>query len=270
MEETPLDGGMRVPVLMYHRVGVATGLWEERYCVSPSRFAEHMDALRSAGWQPCSPAAMLSWLDSRDTLPERSVLITFDDGFRGVHEHALPVLASRGWPFAVFVVSGLVGKHDEWSVSEHPQSRTYPLLDWSHLRELLRHGVTVGSHSRLHRDLTLLNEDALGRDLADSRTELEDGLGCPVGELAYPYGRHDQRVIAAARSAGYAAAFSVRAGFNDRQANRFQIRRLDVYGTDSASALLRKLRLGTNDGRVTSLVRYYFRRAGARLGLQTA
>ena len=78
--------------------------------------------------------------------------------------------------------------------------------------------------------------------------------------FAYPYGHHDERVVAAVEAAGYRAAFSVLTGFNRRDVDRWRIRRLDVYGTDTPRALLRKIRLGTNDGSLRAVFGYYRQR----------
>lgn len=89
----------------------------------------------------------------------------------------------------------------------------------------------------------------------------------PVPYLAYPYGRHDERVIEATRAAGYRAAFSVQPGFNRPELDLYRIRRIDVFGTDSAARLLRKVKLGSNDGSLAMEVRYFAKRLGARVGL---
>ena len=90
-------------------------------------------------------------------------------------------------------------------------------------------------------------------------------LGRPVDYLAYPYGHVDERVVRAARSAGYRAAFSTQPGFNRRDVDRHRIRRIDVFGTDTPAMLMRKVRLGTNDGTLSGFARYYLGRARARL-----
>ena len=89
-----------------------------------------------------------------------------------------------------------------------------------------------------------------------------------MDHLAYPYGRYDDRVLCAAQAAGYRSAFSVQPGFNRRGIDRFRLRRLDVFGTDSAAALRRKITLGSNDGSLTHSLRYAGNRILARLGVQ--
>lgn len=260
---------MRVPVLMYHRVGEAHNDWERKYCVGAQRFAEHMRTLARAGWHAVSIDDFFAWLDGRTELPKQSFLLTFDDGFLGVHEHAAPVLAELGWPATVFLVSQLIGQRDTWCEAHNPSGVTYPLMDASHIRELREQGFSFHSHTRTHADLPTLGDGQLHDQLTGAREDLQALLGEEVTYLAYPYGHYDERVLQAAQAAGYRGAFSVQPGFNRRDVDRFRLRRLDVFGTDSAAALGRKITLGSNDGSLAHSLRYGASRVLARLGLDS-
>lgn len=255
----------RVPVLMYHRVGQAYNGWEARYCISPDNFAAHMRALARKGYRAIEIDALVDWLEGGPPLPEGALVITFDDGFRGVREHALPVLEAMGWPFAVFLVSDLIGGEDLWTRDANPSGVTYPLLNAEEIRDMHRRGVRFHSHTRSHPSLPKLDDEQLADQLVGSRQVIQSLLGEEVAYLAYPFGHVDARVEAAARAAGYRAAFSTRSGFNRRDVNRFQIRRIDVFGTDTPAMLLRKVGLGSNDGSLTHAARYYLGRLKSRL-----
>lgn len=255
----------RIPVLMYHRVGEAHNDWEARYAISASNFAKHMQALARKGYQAVGIDAFLDWLDGGPALPAGALLVTFDDGFRGVREHALPVMESLGWPFTVFLVSDLIGGEDVWTRASNPAGVTYPLLDAQDIQNMQRRGVSFHSHTRSHASLPTLDESQLMDQLAGSRTTLTALLGHDVPYLAYPFGHLDERVEAATREAGYRAAFSTQPGFNRRDVNRFRIRRIDVFGTDTPAMLLRKVRLGSNDGSLSHAARYYVNRLKGRL-----
>lgn len=259
---------IRIPVLMYHRVGDAHNDWEHKYCVSPQRFAEHMHALARAGWQAVSICDFFAWLDGSVELPEQSFLLTFDDGFLGVHDHAAPVLTSLGWTATVFLVSQLIGKRDAWCETQNPSGMTYPLMNAQHIGELKKLGFSFHSHTRSHADLPTLDDATLREQLADARDDLQTLLGATVDYLAYPYGHYDERVLYATQAAGYRAAFSVQPGFNRRDVDRFRLRRLDVFGTDSAAELRRKITLGSNNGSLTHAVAYAAKRVLARLGFE--
>ena len=262
------SSAQRIPVLMYHRIGSAHNDWERKYCVSPETFAAHMDTLARSGWKAVSIDDFFAWLDGGTKLAEGAFLLTFDDGFLGVHDHAAPVLRRLGWPATVFLVSALIGQRDTWCATHNPDGHTYPLMDRSQILVLRDQGFSFHSHTRNHADLPTLDDDALEDQLAGAREDLAALLGGPVDYLAYPYGRYDERVLQQAQRAGYRAAFSVQPGFNRADVDRFRLRRLDVFGTDTPAQLERKITLGSNDGSLAAGIRYNAARVLARLGIQ--
>ncbi|HMN75634.1 MAG TPA: polysaccharide deacetylase family protein [Burkholderiaceae bacterium] len=262
---TQNNAAARVPVLMYHRVGEARNKWEARYAISPKAFAAHMQALQRKGFRAFPIDALVAWLEGGSALPAGAFLITFDDGFRGVRDHALPVLEQLGWPFTVFLVSDLIGQDDAWTRAQNPAGVTYPLLDADEILDMQRRGVSFHSHTRSHASLPALDDAALADQLAGSRAQLSQLLGHDVPYLAYPFGHLDERVEAATHAAGYRAAFSTQSGFNRRDVNPLRIRRIDVYGTDTPAMLLRKTHLGSNDGSLAHAAAYYAGRLKTRL-----
>ena len=260
---TPI-GSSRVPVLMYHRIGLAGGANERRYCVSPGRFAKHMHTLAQRGMWACSIEDFVAWLEGSKTMAPGAFLLTFDDGFLGVFEHAFPIVRELRWAATVFLVSGLIGGKNVWQRAES-RGRTFPLLGLDQINAMRQGGIAFHSHTRTHPDLTRLGDDALVDEIAGSKQELERLLNVPVRYLAYPYGRFDERAPTAARKAGYRAAFSVQSGFNHPHGDPYCIRRLDVFGTDTPNQLLRKVNLGTNDGSWSRSVSYYVDRICIRM-----
>jgi peptidoglycan/xylan/chitin deacetylase (PgdA/CDA1 family) len=256
----------RMVVLMYHRIGDAHNEWERQYCVSPATFAAHMQRLAREGMRAVSIDDFVAWLKGRRELPEQSFLLTFDDGFLGIHDHAAPVLRELGWPATVFLVTGLLGGRDEWCRLDNPSGETYPLLGPREIEALAADGFSFHSHTRSHPRLPTLNDAELIDQLAGSKADIERLLGGRCDFLAYPFGLADDRVVQTARAAGYAAAFSVRPGFNRRGEDAYRIRRLDVFGTDSAAMLARKVRMGSNGGSLRTLAGYYLGRVLARAG----
>lgn len=253
-----------VPVLMYHRVDMHQHD-KDMLCVSPGQFESHLDWLAMNDYQPCSAADFEAWFANGKALPERSVLITFDDGYASLHEHALAQLAVRGWPATVFLVSELIGRHDEWRPITPDSPKRLPLLGRAHIAEMARHGFDFQSHSRTHADLPTLADDALRTQILSSREDLQALLGTAVHYFAYPFGRFDERVQRAVDAAGYRLAFSVRSGFNHAGVDRLALRRLDITRLDSRARFGRKVSLGTNDGSLSAHWRYLAGRLRARL-----
>jgi peptidoglycan/xylan/chitin deacetylase (PgdA/CDA1 family) len=250
----------RIPVLMYHRVGDAHNAWEARYAIDPKNFAKHMRALARSGYQAISINSLFEWLETGVPLPSAAFLLTFDDGFRGVRDGALPVLEQWGWPCTVFLVSDLIGGEDVWSRASNPSRVTYPLLNAEEIRDMQSRGVSFQSHSCSHASLPSLDDAELKQQLQASRQALAAVLQHEVDYIAYPFGHLDHRVEAATRAAGYRGGFSTQPGFNRRDVNEYRIRRLEVFGTDTSAMLLRKIRLGSNDGSLMNAARYYLDR----------
>ena len=192
----------------------------------PRLFAEQLAWLAEAG----IPVVPLNEVD-RD--PDRvesqmpRVAIAFDDGFLSVYEHALPLLQRHRFPATVFLVTDYCGKTNAWP-SQPPHVTRRPLLDWTHLREMVQAGVTVGSHTRTHANLTRLSPLEIEAELEGSKRAIEDMLGHPVDTLAYPYGAYDDVVREAVRG-HFAVACSTRLGYVEPSCDRLTFPRLDMY-----------------------------------------
>lgn len=256
---------LRVPVLMYHRVGKRVNARARRFAITADLFSAHMQALSASGYRAVSIGAFIDWLDGTAQLPNGSFLLTFDDGYRGVYEHALPVLENLGWPFTVFLVSDFVGRQDAWTKAGAANAEVHPLLNPDEIHDMQGRGCDFHSHTCSHPRLPSLDDEQLSDELNRSRTSLDALLGREVRYLAYPYGQVDERVMRAAQDAGYRAAFSTRSGFNGLDVNRFLIRRIDVSGTDKPSMLMRKINLGSNDGSLAYAARYYWKQVKRRV-----
>lgn len=193
-------------VLCYHSVDPG---WESPLAVEPDRFALHARWLsRQRTVLPLADA--VHRMDAAGRLPRRLAALTFDDGFSGVTTYAAPVLARFGLPATVFLVAETLtraGRPVDWVDTPGHQPPT--TLQRDQVLDLQAAGITFESHSWAHRDLTALGFDACVRDLRDSRQLLSDLLGRPVTMLAYPRGRHDADVRAAAQRAGYQYAFAL-------------------------------------------------------------
>lgn len=265
-ERSPtIVGCTRVPVLMYHRVDPLEPGDDPRLCVTPQLFESHLDWLAGNDYRPCTIGDFANWFAGEGSLAPGSILITFDDGYRNLHEHVLPRLAARGWPATVFLVSGLIGRRDDWLAGDAGSTRSRLLLDRGQIGEMARHGIEFHSHSRTHADLTSIDNDALVEQVRGSLEDLQHLLGTRVDHFAYPFGRSDGRVRDAVGAAGYRLAFSVKSGFNRAGSDSLAIRRLDITGFDSPVRFGRKVSMGTNDGTFRNQIRYLGKQLMARL-----
>ena len=128
--------------------------------------------------------------------------LTFDDGYEDFLSTALPILNSLGFSATVFVVAGKLGGENDW---EH-QGASRPklkLLDTEGIREVVKQGMEIGSHTVSHPHLSGLKIETMDPEVGGSRETISDIIGSPVDGFCYPYGDLDSGAILAARRAGY-------------------------------------------------------------------
>ena len=192
-------------ILCYHAVDDA---WASRLVVSPGSFEVHCKWL-AGNRTTVSAATAAETITRRGSLPRSAAAVTFDDGFASLYDHALPILRRHSIPATVFLVAATLseGKQVDW-VDDAPEAPP-PTLTREQILEMQDAGISFGSHSYAHADLTQLGETECVHDLKESREFLEDLLGGPVTLLAYPRGRNNERVRRAAGRAGYTYAFSL-------------------------------------------------------------
>ncbi|MBN0047209.1 polysaccharide deacetylase family protein [Streptomyces actuosus] len=192
-----------VPILMYHAVATRPNDATRVLSVAPEAFAEQMTLVADLGLTPVTTAALAARWRSGAPLPARPVLITFDDGYEGVHRHALPVLAGLGFPATLFVSTGWIrGAHGTGGAPD-------AMLDWDQVRELAGSDIEIGGHSHTHPPLDQLGEAGLRRELTRCRDIVADELGALPVSFAYPFGYSSRRVRQAVRRAGFAQALAV-------------------------------------------------------------
>ncbi len=222
--------GRTLRVLMYHKVNdVPTN----RMSMPVTLFAEQMDQIRELGYTAVDLDAVIGHYSEGRPLPERSVLITFDDGYRDNLENAAPILHERGYPAVQFVPLGYVGDplplpHEEPLAARGVVNRT---VDWGELSELESAGVRIESHGISHRPLADLELDEAAREIIISKLRLEERLGRPVRAFSYVKGSeaHYKPVhLSLVRQAGYEVAFTAISGANGPGTDPLQLHRYNV------------------------------------------
>jgi peptidoglycan/xylan/chitin deacetylase (PgdA/CDA1 family) len=211
-----------IAILAYHSLDHSRSVLSS----SPGIFAEQMRVLRDAG------VRVVSLTDVADEIracsnSENVVVLTFDDGFRNVYEHALPVLQSYGFPATVFLVTDYCEKTNSWP-GQTVRIEGESLLRWSEIQEMSRAGISFGSHTRTHPDLRKLSIEEAEEELASSKKAIADATGLPVDTLAYPYGAYDAAVRNLARQ-HFRLACSTRLGFVKRDSDLFALERIEMY-----------------------------------------
>jgi peptidoglycan/xylan/chitin deacetylase (PgdA/CDA1 family) len=181
-------------------------------------------------YRSVSIGEVIAWATAGEKIPERSVLITFDDGYADLAVSAFPTLRAAGFSAAVFVVTACIGGWNSW---EDPVGMGgQRLLDEQSIKEWSARGIEFGAHSRSHTDLTKLDSGQLVDELGGSRVDLEGIVGREVQAFAYPYGGWDARSRRAAASA-FSLAFTTQEGVNRPGDDPHLLRRTMVQGNDS-------------------------------------
>ncbi len=214
---------MTVPlILCYHKVERRRELGVTR--ISPRRFARHVERLARAGYRALSLDALAACARGEREGSERDIAITFDDAYRGLRDHAFPVLESHGFAATCFVITDYAGKLNRWDVAYG--GRRFAHLSWRDLQRWQARGITFGSHTATHPRLTWLSDAAVADELGRSRDALAVALGVTPRAVSYPFGAAGDREQRLAREAGYDVGFTLDALGASRT---MAIPRLPVY-----------------------------------------
>ncbi len=179
-----------LPILTFHALDERPDLCG----FSAAVFRDGLARLHAEGWRTIGLTDLVAALRSGTAFPERTVVLTFDDGYQSVHDEAGPVLQALGMTATVFLT---VGTPDERRTAERLPSLTgRAMLGWSEIHALQRAGITFGAHSLTHRDLTRLPSEQLESEVRVARTVVEERTGALAAGFSYPYGRYDARVRA--------------------------------------------------------------------------
>ncbi len=201
-----------VPILTYHNLGEQA---KGRLVLAAASFREQMRYLKTNGYRVVSLAEFIEFTRLNRQLPQRAVVLTFDDGYHAFKDHAYPILKELGFTATLFIYTDWVGAGRG-------------ALSWADLRELSAAGIDVQAHSKTHADLRRAQGETEAQYARRMQAELEQpqdlfnrNLGRRSQVLAYPYGRWEEGLLPKVKEYGYIAAFSVR-----RQGNASFVRPL--------------------------------------------
>lgn len=230
--------GEKLTILSYHEIAEPGESLDKDYTVSPTMFVRQMDWLRNNGYRFVTVDDLLADESGRRPLPEKAVLITFDDGYRDFLTDAWPLLRAYGFGAALFVTTGHVGGCAEW---DRAFGTPAELLGWDELRGLAAAGVEIGAHGRTHAALNRLSLARMVAEGRDSRQRLEAELGRPVVTMAYPFGEQNLMVRRAMAGCGYQAGLTTLPGLASLGDNVMSMPRQLISGDEDFDAFVAKL-----------------------------
>lgn len=185
-----------VPILAFHKVDPRFEWGVTR--VTPKQFRRIIKYLHDNGYKTVS---LQDLTDTNRPLPQKPVVLTFDDSYESIYEYAYPVMQEFGYTGTVFIITDYIGALNRWDVNLG--WLTFQHLNWDHIHEMKKHGFEFGSHTHRHPDLTRVSNDRIRHELMDSKKILEDRFGEAIRFVAFPFGRYNNQVVKIAKQAGY-------------------------------------------------------------------
>jgi peptidoglycan/xylan/chitin deacetylase (PgdA/CDA1 family) len=177
--------------------------------VSPRRFARQIERLAAAGWRTLDLTELIACVRGERRAAADEIAITFDDGYRGLRDHAFPVLEAHGFSATVFIITDFAGALNRWDVAYG--GRRFAHLAWRDMRRWQGRGIDFASHTASHPRLPWRDADDVARELARSRRAIERQLDVIPRAVAYPFGAAGPRECALATREGYDAGFALAA-----------------------------------------------------------
>jgi peptidoglycan/xylan/chitin deacetylase (PgdA/CDA1 family) len=193
------------PILCYHKVERRHELGVTR--ISPRRFARQIERLAARGWRTLTLAELSACVRGERAAGPRELAITFDDAYRGLREHAFPVLEAHGFGAICFVITEYAGRLNRWDIAYG--GRRFAHLDWRDMRKWQERGLEFASHTATHPRLTWVDDARLARELSASRDALERALDIRATAVSYPFGACSRRERDRAMHEGYDLGFTL-------------------------------------------------------------
>lgn len=230
------------PILMYHAFG-GPGERASRFVLPLSRFVSQIVWLKRLGYCVISLEEFLRHQRHHGMPLGRSVVITIDDGYAELPTLVYPILQYYRVPATVFLVSSLVGAHNNWAYSSELRGRQ--LVSWEEIRKMSHEYVHFGAHTRTHPELPRMTLQQAQEEIVGSKADLESALGLPIRTFAYPFGEYNAPIQALVESAGFIGACTADSGSNSLVTPLTALHRIEIKGTWSLPRFLFAVWLGS-------------------------
>lgn len=218
-------GRVEIPILLYHRVADKGA--PARYVIAPQDFEQQIAFLQQAGYRSIRLSQLVEAIQKGAMLPERSIVLTFDDGNLDNYTNAFPILQEYGMTGVAYVVA------------DRLDSDGY--LNAAQIRAMAAAGWEIGSHSMTHTDLTTISDEKVRVEIHDSKVQLENILGFPIESFAYPFGKADPDLVHKVFQYGYLSGAGLGISLIHGPETLYYLDRREVWGTFDMKAFQRLL-----------------------------
>lgn len=254
-----------IPILLYHSIAADASAQFRKWVVAPHDFSTQMSYLHENGFTPVTVTRLARAMSNhRVPLPDRPVVISFDDGFDDFYSQAFPILDHYGFTATLYVITGYVGGSSQWLQSLGEAGRG--MLTWEQIAALDAAGVEIGAHSQTHPQLDTLEPGVARDQILGSKLVLEQQLGKRVASFAYPNGYYSPTVRNIVHQAGFLSACGVKHAMSSMQDDRFALARIIIASGTSLSGFRdllagKGLRVAPSGERVWTKAWRFFRRS---------
>ncbi|MBC8060628.1 MAG: polysaccharide deacetylase family protein [Clostridiaceae bacterium] len=217
--------GKSVPVLMYHSIAYEK---DNDIRLPVERFEEHMKYLKDNGYYPITLTDLYEYLMKDTPIPEKSIVLTFDDGYEDNYTAMFPVLKKYGFKATIFVITS--------NIDKDPKSMTS-----QQLLEMEKFGVDIESHTVNHEHLKELSKDKQLETLGQSKKDLEKILNKQINFLAYPYGEYNKSALEAAKEVGYTMAFSTDGRWSSKKNGMLSLDRVYIGSSHNMKVFIERI-----------------------------
>jgi peptidoglycan/xylan/chitin deacetylase (PgdA/CDA1 family) len=258
-----------IPVLLYHSISdVATPAFR-RWAVSPDLFTQHIAFMAGEGYTPLTVSDYAERLrQNKRALPQKPVVVTFDDGLGDFFSHAFPTLARYKFTATLYITTGYVGKTSRWLAPLGEGER--PMMTWEEIREVQAAGIECGGHTISHPQLDLLTPAAAQKEIAGCKEKLEEKLKTAISSFAYPHGYHNKMVQRLTQEAKFSSACGVKDALSTPGDDLYGLARLIISHDTGVEELARYLRgerkmIATSYEKFQTKVWRFYRQVRARV-----
>ncbi|UCD55749.1 MAG: polysaccharide deacetylase family protein [Candidatus Omnitrophota bacterium] len=228
---------------MYHSIDKARENDTMGLVVPVSKFSMHMQYLRDNGFRVISLSNLAESIKHKKELSEKSVVITFDDGYKGILKYALPVLKKFGFTATVFVNINFI----ERNLPKELYCHNWPTLTWDDIRALNVNGISIGSHAFTHGRLAGMDKEKLTFEIVESKKTIEKNINERINLFCYPHGSYNREVPGLLEDNDFHSACSSIEGVNSLGADLFALRRTEITAFDDTPGKFERKLLGCYD-----------------------
>lgn len=208
---TMINDNRGVPVLYYHSIDDSE---KNEVTLSRAKLKEQLEYIKNSGYFTLTMSELNDYIKNNKEIPEKSIVITFDDGYMDNYVNAFPILKELDMKATIFVITN--GIDDGYYMSK------------AQLKELSEYGIDIESHTNTHCHLNTLPYDKQLEELKKSKQTLEEILDKEVLSIAYPFGDFNEDSVKAAKEAGYSIAFTTNKGYANKDTNNLELNRIYV------------------------------------------